>query len=411
MQSKDSSSNSGSPVASKNKGSSWKNKLIGGVVIAFIAFSLGLIVGGGQISFGAAHNADSLPNRLNYSSVDEVYNILRNDYDGDLNQDALQAGMKEGLAQATGDPYTSYFTPEKAKEFNEQLNGSFTGIGAELGQDSEKNLIVVAPISGTPADKAGVKPQDIIAEIDGQSTSGISVEEAVSKIRGKKGTQVKLTIIRNKSDTIPMTITRDDISVPSVTSKILDGNVGYIRVTTFSDDSGTEVQKEAEKLHAEGVKSVILDLRGNPGGRVDAADQIASIWLPQGKMILQEKQGNTVIKTHTSTGGGVFQGVPTVVLIDAGSASASEIVSSALLDNNAATLVGVKSYGKGSVQELKDLSDGGLLKVTVARWYRPNGQNIDKKGINPTKEVILSDDDAKTGNDTQLKAAQDILKQ
>ena len=399
-------------VVSKRTAGGWKSNLIGALFIALVAFSLGLVVGGGKLTF-TSHNKQSseLPAKLDYSDVDQIYNTLRSDYDGDIKQADLVTGLKEGIAKAVGDPYTEYFSPERAKQFNEQLNGNFTGIGAELGQDKDKNLIVVAPISGTPADKAGVKPQDLIAEIDGKTTSGMSVEEAVSKIRGEKGTQVKLTLIRNMNETIPLTITRDDINVPSVTSKTLDGNIGYIRVTTFSDTAGQEVEKAAKQFHAAGVKGVILDLRGNPGGLVTAANDIANLWLPKGKMVFQEKRGNTVIKTHTATGGGVLEGVPTVVLIDGGSASASEIVAGALVDNKAATLVGVKSYGKGSVQELKDLPDSGLLKVTVARWYRPNGQNIDKKGVEPSKEVELGDEDAKAGNDVQLQAAQDILKQ
>jgi carboxyl-terminal processing protease len=376
-------------------------------LVTLVAFSTGLIVGGS----GAHKNGGVTDGQLDYSGVNQVYNILSQDYDGTLKQPDLNAGLKKGLVDATGDPYTAYFTASEAKAFNEQLEGNFTGIGAELGQDKDKNLIVIAPISGTPADKAGVKPQDIIAEINGESTSGMAVEEAVSKIRGPKGTQVKLTIIRDKSQKLDLTITRDDINVPSVTTKTLDGNIGYIRVATFSDTAGSEVKKAAQKLHTDGVKGVVLDLRGNPGGRVDSAETMADVWLPKGKVIMQEKRDNTVIKTYTASGGGVFEGLPTVVLIDGGSASASEIVAGALLDNNAATLIGVKSYGKGSVQELKDLPDDGLLKVTIARWYRPNGQNIDKKGIEPTQKVEPSEDDLKSGNDVQLQAAQTKLAQ
>jgi carboxyl-terminal processing protease len=381
----------------------------GGLLIAIVAFTLGISIGNGQLHLGNTA-ATGPAGKLNYSSVDQVYNLLRQEYDGKLDQQTLMSGLKQGLVQATGDPYTQYFTADAYKKFDEQLSGNFSGIGAELGQDADKNLVVIAPISGTPADKAGVKPQDIIAEIDGQTTSGLSVDEAVTKIRGQKGTQVKLTLIRNHSQSIPVTITREDINVPTVTSKTLDGNIGYIHVSTFGDQAGQQTEEAAKKFHDANVKGIVLDLRGDPGGLVTGAVDIASLWLPKGKMIMQEKRGNTVVTTHTASGNDVLAGVPTVVLVDGGSASASEIVAGALLDNKAATLVGEKTYGKGSVQELSQpLPDGGRVKITVARWYRPNGQNIDKKGIEPTKKVTISDSDAAAGTDSQLQAAQDEL--
>jgi carboxyl-terminal processing protease len=392
----------GQPVRKNNK----FGLTVGGLLIAVVAFTLGISIGNGQLSFGKASSGDS-PAKLNYSSVDEVYNTLRQKYDGNLDQQALVSGLKEGLVQATGDPYTQYFTADEYKKFDEQLSGNFSGIGAELGQDKDKNLIVVAPIEGTPADKAGVKPQDLIAEIDGQTTSGLSVDEAITKIRGKKGTSVKLTLIRDHSQSIPVTITRDDINVPTVTSKTLDGNIGYIRVSTFGEQSGKLTEEAAQKFRDANVKGIVLDLRGDPGGLVTGAVDIASLWLPQGKLIMQEKRGSTVVATHTATGHDTLEGIPTVVLIDGGSASASEIVAGALSDNKVATLIGEKSYGKGSVQEVSNpLPDGGRVKVTVARWYRPNGQNIDKKGIEPTQKVTVSDDDAAAGKDTQLDAAE-----
>lgn len=378
---------------------------------AVFIFSVGFGVGDGRISLGIKPSQQqSLPQQLNYASVDDVYDTLRKTYDGTLEQDKLLAGLKEGLAEASGDPYTQYFTPEDAKKFNEQLNSEFSGIGAELGQDKDKNLIVVAPIAGTPAAKAGLKPQDLIAEIDKESTSGLSVEEAVSKIRGEKGTDVTLTIIRNRSQSLSLTITRDDIKVPTVETKTFDGGIGYLRINTFANDTGQVAADEARKLKDGGATKIILDLRGNPGGRVDAAVRIASLWLPQGKLIMQEKRGNVVQTTHTARGGAILEGLPTVVLLDNGSASASEIVAGALRDNKAATLIGEKSYGKGSVQQVVPLDDGGELKVTVARWHRPNGQNIDKRGIDPDKQVKISEADAAAEKDTQLEAAQAELR-
>jgi carboxyl-terminal processing protease len=399
--------------------------VVAGLAAVFI-FSLGVGVGDGRISLGFNPNPSrQLPGQLNYASVDEVYDKLRANYDGNLDEAKLLAGMKDGLAEATEDPYTTYFTPEEAKKFDEQLNNSFSGIGAELGQDKDKNLIVVAPIAGTPASKAGVKPQDIIAEIDGKSTSGLSVEEAVTKIRGPKGTDVKLQLVRNRAQTIDLTITRDDIRVPVTESRMLEGegNIGYLRIMTFSADAGQLVAAEARKLLDAGAKKIVLDLRGNPGGRVDTSVQVASLWLPEGKIVMQEKRGSVVEKTHTAQeqgsgygpsqadyAGNILAGVPTIVLIDGGSASASEIVAGALRDHDAARLVGEKSYGKGSVQQVVDLRDGSELKVTVARWFRPDGQNIDKKGINPDVTVKPTEEETAAGRDTQLETAQSELR-
>lgn len=387
-----------------------KISLVGAMLVAVVTFGLGVAVGDGTISFGQNSASNDLPNQLNYSSVSDVYDVLRKEYDGKLDQNKLLDGMKEGLAEATGDPYTEYFTADQYKKFDEQLNGEgFSGIGAELGQDKDKNLIVVSPIAGTPAEKAGVKPQDIIAEIDGKTTTGLSVDEAVTKIRGKKGTNVKLTLVRGGREAIELEITRDDIRVPSVESKILDDGTGYLRITTFGNTTGSDAQKEAQKLKDQGAKKIVLDLRGNPGGVVDSAIQIASLWLPKGTLIMEEKRDNTVIKTYTADGNNILEGMPTAVLINEGSASASEIVAGALHDNKmAAKLVGVKSYGKGVVQGIEPLEDGGQLKVTVARWYRPNGQNIDKKGIEPDQKAEAGEADS-AENDTQLKAAQSAL--
>jgi carboxyl-terminal processing protease len=382
------------------------------VFAAIIIFGIGLNVGNGSISFSRApHNSENapLPSQLDYQTVDTVYKTLKDNYDGKLSESQLLDGLKEGLAQATHDPYTEYFTPKEATAFKDQLNGTFSGIGAQLGKDSDGNLEVIAPIAGTPADKAGLKAKDIITNINNESTAGMSIDTAVEKIRGKKGTPVTLKIVRNKEQALSFTITRDDINIPSVTTKTLDGNIGYIQISQFGDDTADLTAKAASSFKAAGVKGVILDLRSNPGGRLDAAVSVADLWLPAGKTILQEKQGSNVIKSYPASGGGTLEGVPTVVLIDGGSASASEITAGALKDNGVATLIGTKSYGKGVVQQVIPFKDGSELKVTVASWYRPNGQNINKKGITPDQEVKLSDADIAAGNDRQLQAAEQKL--
>ncbi len=394
------------------------------VVVAVAAsFVVGINVGNGRINLpmqtGGNKPVSGLPANLNYSSVESLYDTLRTNYDGKLSEQQVMDGLKQGLAESTGDPYTEYFTAAKAQQFMDQLNNSFSGIGAELGKDADGNLIIVSPIAGFPAEKAGVKAQDIITSIDGASTTGMSIDGAVTKIRGTKGTDVKLQVVRDKSQALSFTITRDTIKIDSVKSQILDGNIGYISVSSFAEDTSDLMSKTAQDFKSKNVKGIILDLRGNPGGLLDAAVSVSGQWLPSGKTILQEKRGgNVVVNTYTSNGPSTLQGIPTVVLIDKGSASASEITAGALHDNKAAYVIGEKSYGKGVVQQTLCVSgyrksDGAcsadMLKVTVASWYRPNGTSINHKGITPDQTLTVSDADAKAGNDTQKQAAIDYL--
>jgi carboxyl-terminal processing protease len=395
-------------VATKPHGSR-AGKLIAGGLALVVVFGLGVNVGNGRISIASQpHEQSGLPTKLDYSSVNDVYNAIKENYNGTLTATQMTDGLKHGLAEATKDPYTEYFTAAEAKSFNDELNNSFSGIGAELGQDSDGNLQVIAPISGFPADKAGLKAQDLIASIDGTSTSGMSVDAAVNKIRGKAGTKVTLDIVRDKTQALTLTITRQNIQVPSVTTKTLDNNIGYMQISTFADDTAKLAQAAADKFKQQNVKGIVLDLRDDPGGLLDAAVSVSSLWVPQNKLIVEEK-GTIGDVTHDATGGDELNGIPTVVLVDAGSASASEITAGALHDNNVARIIGVKSYGKGVVQQLMNFPDGSELKVTVASWYRPNGSSINHKGITPDQIVTVSDADAKAKNDTQLKAAEDYL--
>lgn len=384
-------------------------RITAGVVAAVLIFGLGVNVGDNRISFNTGSVNSNLPNSLNYASVNQVYQILKQKYDGTLTVNQLLNGMKEGLAQSTGDPYTEYFTAQEARQFNSELNNQFSGIGAELGASSGGNIEIIAPIAGTPAAAAGLKPKDVITTINGVSTAGLSPGAAVNKIRGPAGTKVTLGILRNGTQQLNVTITRASITVPSVTTKILPGNIGYMQISTFADDTSNLANQAAQKFANEHVKGMILDLRDNPGGLVDAAVDVSSLWLPQGATIMQEKRGSQVVQSYYATGNDLLHGVPTVVLVNGGSASASEITAGALHDNGAARIIGTKTYGKGVVQEIDNLPGGAELKVTIASWYRPNGQNINHKGITPDQVVPLSAQDVKAGNDTQLKAAESYL--
>jgi len=376
---------------------------------AFIAvFTLGHGLGNGRVTFGRDHYAvvsKDLPKDLRYSEVEQIYDRLRQNFDGQLKEADLIEGLKEGLVNAAGDQYTQYLSPEDAKEFNEDLNGTFSGIGARLMQDENDMVMVEVPLAGYPAEKAGLRARDIIIEINGESAYNLSVNDAVEKIRGPEGTKVKLKLLRGGKEQLDLEITRVTITIPSVESKMLEGGIGYMQVARFDASTGSLASKAAQEFKAAAAKGVILDLRNNPGGVLDAAVDLSGIWLPQDKVVLQEKRDGVVIRTYDSNGPGTLQGVPTIVLINEGSASASEITAGALKDNNAATLVGEKSFGKGSVQTLDELPNGGILKVTIARWFRPNGKNIDKEGITPDKKVTRSLEDIEKGRDPQKDAA------
>lgn len=378
------------------------------ILILLCVFWVGVGVGQGKIVFGpdALYRKSvqkDAPTKLDTSGTQEIYQMLRQSFDGQLDTGKLQDGMKRGLVSASGDPYTEYMSVDEAKTFNEQLSGSFEGIGAELSKEGS-SIVIVSPIAGFPAEKAGLRPKDIVVEANGQSLDNVGVNEAVNKIRGPKGSVVKLKVIRDNKP-LEFTITRETISLPSVESKIVDGNIGVITISRFGDDTVELTSKAADEFKTKGVKGIVLDLRGNPGGRLDAAVGVSSLWLAKGDEILQEKRNNVVVKTFNANGVSTLKGVPTVVLIDDGSASASEITAGALRDNKVATLIGVKSFGKGSVQEVRDLSGGAILKVTVARWFTPSGRNIDKQGIEPDQKIELTDADIASKNDTQLNAA------
>lgn len=395
--------------------------VLGVLFLSASIFASGWAVGKGRIKLSKENGlqvnakANVGEGSLDYKSVDEVYNALKDKYDGKIDDKKVIESIKEGVARSAGDPYTEYFNVDKAKEFGDSLNGEFTGIGAELGKQNEQ-IVIIAPIVGFPAEKAGLKPKDIIIEINGKSTADITINDAVKQIRGPKDTSVKLKIVRNGKP-MDFEITRSQITIASVESKILDGNIGYMRISRFADDTSSLSKKAAQEFRDKGVKGVILDMRSDPGGLLNAAVDVSSLWLNQDQVVLREKRAGKVIQTYNSNGSPILNGIKTIVLIDGGSASASEITAGALKDNGVAQLVGEKSYGKGSVQTLqclKDLNagkcDGDLLKVTIARWYTPNDRNIDKEGIEPDFKVVPTDDDYKNQNDVQKTKAIELLK-
>ncbi len=372
------------------------------LVLAFVAGNRFQFIGDWFFAPYSNSANSSLSRNLDFSSTEEVYDILKKKFDGKLEVSALEDGLKKGLVDAAGDPYTTYFTPKEAAAFDEDLNGTFSGIGAELGKRDGK-LVIIAPIAGSPAEKVGLRPNDQIVTINGEETANLSVDEAVTKIRGEIGTKVKLGLVRD-GEPKEVEITRAQVNVPSVESSILPGNIGYLKITRFSDDTAELARKAAQDFKAKNVNGVILDLRNNGGGLLSSSVDVSGLWLNE-KVVVQERRGDKVISSLKTGNNAVLGGVPTVVLVNGGSASASEIVAGALHDHGAVKLMGEKTFGKGSVQEVIDLSNGGKLKVTVARWFTPNGKNIDKEGIKPDVEVKLTNKDYENAKDPQKDRA------
>ncbi len=348
--------------------------------------------------------------KLDFSLFWKVWDLLKEKYvdKNSLDAQKLIYGAIKGMLAATGDPYSTFFDPEENKAFTEDLEGSFDGIGAELGV-KDSILTVVAPLEGSPAEKAGLRAGDKILKIDERATSDMNVYEAVNLIRGKKGTVVKLTIFRaGEEETREIAITRDTIEVKSVTLEF-KSDVAYLKINKFGEETAREFDKKVNEIILRGSQGIVLDLRNNPGGFLDRSVSVASRLLPANKTVVIEEDATGNKKTLTTKGGDKLSQLPTVVLINEGSASASEILAGALRDNRSIKLVGKKSFGKGSVQELINLPGKSSVKITVAKWLTPNGEYIMEKGIAPDVEVELTKEDFDNNRDPQLDKALEIL--
>lgn len=344
---------------------------------------------------------------LDLSTVQKTYQTLKANYDGQLDDGALIEGANRGLVEAVGDDYTVFMNQQEAEDFSNDLSGSIGGgIGVELASRNE-TVTIVRLLKDNPAETSGIEVGDIVLAVNDENVSGSTTSEVASKIRGEVGTTVKVTVLRN-GETKDFTITRAEVNNPSVYSRVVDG-VGVMTVTRFDNETGKLAEAAAKSFKDQGVDSVILDLRGNGGGYVTAAQDLSGVWLDN-KVVVREKTGNEIVDELTSGRDPILKDMPTVVLVNASSASASEIVAGALQDYKAAKLVGVQTFGKGSVQKLLQLPGGAELKVTIARWYTPNGVNISEKGITPDKIVEMSAEDIAASRDPQMVAARALLK-
>lgn len=375
------------------------------VIVAIVSFVAGARSDALFANVASVFGVRTSNKTIDLSSVQKTYQELVANYDGKLDTQKLIYGANRGLVEATGDPHTAYMDPDETKEFDKSLSGQIGGgIGAEIGLRNNKPTII-KPLENSPAQKAGIKAGEAIVKVNDEASSDWSVEKVVSKIRGEVGTSVKLTLLSD-GQTREVSVVRQNIVSPAVESEI-DGEIGILKVNRFGDDTVSLARKYASEFVEKGVKKVILDLRNNPGGTVGAAQGLLGIWLDN-QIAMTERRGSEIVKTLRTTGTPILGNMKTVVLINGSSASASEITAGALREYRKATLVGQKSYGKGSVQIVLGLPGGSQMKVTEARWYTPKGKNIDKTGIEPDVKVDLSSDDVNNNVDPQMDKAKSL---
>ncbi|MCP6719310.1 MAG: S41 family peptidase [Patescibacteria group bacterium] len=377
------------------------------VIIIFLSFGLGVFFGKSQVVCEVCQ-----PQALNFSLFWEAYSKLQEKYvnKDELDDQKIIYGAISGMVNSLGDPYTVFFPPEETKRFIEDVKGSFGGVGMEIGIRKDQ-LQVIAPLEGTPADRAGLRAGDKVVRVDDTSTADLTIEEAVDLIRGPKGTEVILTIYRQDwEETRDIKIVRDTIKVPSLKWELRDDDIAYLRLYQFSQKAGFDFSKAAFEILDSPAKKMILDLRNNPGGYLEIAQEIAGWFLEKEKIVVIEEFGQGDKKEYLAQGNGAFLDYKVVVLINEGSASGSEILAGALRDNRGILLIGQKSFGKGSVQELEKLREGSSLKITIAKWLTPKGQLITDIGLEPDTEVEMSSEDYEEDRDPQLEKAIEIIK-
>lgn len=365
---------------------------------AFLAVFVAGIFGG--ISFEANRQG------LDLSNFWRVYSLIQSNYVGSIDKTKVVQGATQGLVDSLGDPFSSYLTKEQKSDLTTELSGKFEGVGAELIEKDE-HVTVLAPLSGSPAEKAGLKANDVIAKINGETTDGMNLDAAVAKIRGPKGSEVTLTILRKDvPEPLEIKITRDSISVPSVTNE-MKGEIAYLKINQFGNDTVTEVHQAVTDLAAKKPKTLIIDLRDNPGGFLDDVAPIFGEFMAPA-VVVKEKSRSGKIDQIRSTAIPTLPTTPLYVLVNGGSASAAEILAGALQDYQRATLIGEKTFGKGSVQDVIDLPGNTALRITIAEWLTPKGRTINKTGLEPDVKVA---DDATADTDPVLAKALELARQ
>lgn len=353
----------------------------------------------------------------NFKKVLEIREMLYRWYDGEIDDSKLAEGAIKGMVSSLGDQYTYYMNGKEFSDFKEKSQGNYMGIGIQVAAKDGK-IVVISPIQGGPAEKAGIKTGDVILKVNGEQVSGNELDKAVSMMKGTTKENIKLTLYREGKGEFDVDVMRDVIKTVNVKSEMIDGDIGYIEVLAFDEGTAKDFETQLKALEDKGIKGLILDLRGNPGGFMKECVDLVSNFVPKDKVIVStiDKYGN---KEESISKGGIAQGMPLVVLIDGGTASASEIVAGAIRDYDLGTLVGTTSFGKGIVQVVLDKigkeKDGTALKVTISKYYTPNGENIHKKGIGPDVTVEypkeLKEKTYSRSTDPQFEKALEIIQE
>jgi len=379
------------------------------IIIVLVFYFLGYLVGHKNLVFEQnfkptiVNTSLGQPKDIDFSNFWDAWRLVTEKFVGQYSVDKMVHGAIKGMIESLDDPYSAFMEPGTNQMFLEDLSGEIEGIGVEITV-KEGKILVVAPLDDSPAKQAGVKAQDEIVAINGESTENMSLEEAISKIRGRAGTEVTLLINRQGfSEPQEFKIKRAVIVIKSVRYE-MKGNIAYIKISQFGDDTSALAKQVADEIIQKNPHSIILDLRDNPGGYLDAAVDVASLFMNKGVVVKEQYKDGRIENLQTTLEGKLAK-YPVYVLVNGGSASASEIVAGALKDNRGAIIIGQKTFGKGSVQELETLKDKSALRLTVAKWLTPNGKTIDKEGISPNIAVDLSSDDQAAGRDPQLDRA------
>lgn len=385
------------------------------VILIFGAYLFGNLVGRQDLEFQKGYipivkNLDfGKPKDIDFGLFWDVWNKIEQNYGGTKTVDKRKMfyGAISGMVDGIGDPYTAFLDPDASKKFKEEVKGEFEGVGIELALKDNK-LTVVAPLEDSPAAAAGIKPNDIVEKIDDKDTSSMTLDAAVDAIRGQKNTEVTLGILRNGKP-LEVKLKRTVIKIKSVRWEMKSG-IAYLKINQFIEDTSLASQKTAGDILTKKPKGIILDLRNNPGGYLDAAVDVASLFIKDG-IIAYEQERDGKKEDLKATGNAKLAGIPLVVLVNSGSASGSEIVAGAIQDRKRGLLIGEKTFGKGTVQTFETLKDGSTLRLTVAKWLTPNGRTIHEQGLPADIEVKMTDDDIKAGKDLQLdRALQELNK-
>lgn len=369
-----------------------------------LAGALIVLLAGGVVSCTVFKSEESQKMELLNSLIDRYYI-------GDVDETDLSEGVYKGYIEGLGDPYSVYYDEEETKQMSESLSGEFGGVGALMSQDRETGVITVLQVyDGSPAQEAGMRDGDTLYKVEGEEVTGEDLSDVVSKVKGEKGTQVTITVLRaDTGEEEELTITRDTIEAQTVSHEMKENNVGYIRITEFDTVTYEQYKEALEDLGDQGMERLIVDLRSNPGGNLDTVCDILDLMLPEGLIVYTEDK-NGEREEYTSDEENQFD-KPLVVMMNSYSASASEIFAGAIQDYGLGQIVGTQSYGKGVVQSVFDLQDGTSVKLTIAEYFTPNGRSIDGEGITPDVEVEYQYDENNPDADNQLEKAMEVVAQ